>query len=101
MSGVARLGAVVVIGGVVFAGSRALKRRYRADSLAVAVRAGAAELAELVAAVRHGMTEREGELRVALGLDVPPPGVKLDPQATRALLDDPARWRARGDTNRT
>ncbi len=91
MSRVAKLGFAVVVGAAAFAGSRALQRRYQADSVNAAVRAGAAELAELAAVVRHGMTEREGELRVALGLDVPPAGARLDPRATRALLDDPAR----------
>lgn len=44
--------------------------------------------------VRAGMQEREGQLRLALGLDAAPPDTRLDPQATHDLLDDPARWRA-------
>ena len=32
---------------------------------------------------------------LVLGLDPPPSGTRLDPQATRDLLDDPAGWRAR------
>jgi hypothetical protein len=44
--------------------------------------------------VRAGMQEREGQLRLALGLDAAPPDTRLDPQATRDLLEDPARWRA-------
>ncbi len=95
MSRLVRAGEVLLVGGLLVVAGRALQRRYQADSVTAALRAGAADLAELGAAIRHGMTEREGELRVALGLDVPPPGAKLDPQATRALLDDPARWRAR------
>jgi hypothetical protein len=90
----ARTVAVIVLaGGALFAGSRALRRRYGTDepaSLPVALRSAAGELGELLSAVRHGMTEREGELRVALGLDVPPPGTRLDQDAVRKLLDDPA-----------
>lgn len=90
MGRVRRGAALVLAGGLVFAGNRAVRRRYHAESLAGSLQLAAADVAELVAAVRHGMTEREGELRVALGLDVPPPGTRIDPTAVRALLDDPA-----------
>jgi hypothetical protein len=40
---------------------------------------------ELAAAVREGMTEREQELRVALGVDTG----TLDPQAAEWLIEDP------------
>jgi hypothetical protein len=52
-------------------------------------------LRELASAVREGMAEREGELRLALGIDA---GTAEDPEASaarldaasaRALLDDP------------
>ncbi|HRW18194.1 MAG TPA: hypothetical protein P5181_05055 [Dermatophilaceae bacterium] len=54
-----------------------------------------ATLTGLATDIREGMAQREDELRVALGLDAPPPGLRLDPRATRDLLDDPAGWRAR------
>ena len=49
---------------------------------------------ELAAAVREGMAEREGELRLALGIDTetaPTAGepTRLDPASARALLEDP------------
>jgi hypothetical protein len=53
------------------------------------------DLGGVIADVREGAARREEELRLALGLDQPPPGVGLDPQATKALLDDPVGWRAR------
>ena len=50
-------------------------------------------LRELAAAVREGMAEREGELRLALGIDTDTDsadaGGRLDADAARALLDDP------------
>jgi hypothetical protein len=51
-------------------------------------------LRELAAAVREGMAEREGELRLALGIDTDTEagegaGGRLDADAARALLDDP------------
>ncbi|MGV1008584.1 MAG: hypothetical protein ACOYBY_08245 [Dermatophilaceae bacterium] len=100
MSRTARLGSLLLLGAVAVSADRALRRRYHADSLAQAVHGGAAELAELAAVVRHGMSEREGELRVALGLDAPPGGAQVDPRTTRALLDDPARWRAPSGADR-
>ena len=59
-------------------------------------------LRELAAAVREGMTEREGELRLALGIDTDTDsmgeaestGRRLDPASARALLDDPTGPRA-------
>ncbi len=53
------------------------------------------QLDALATDVREGMATREDELRVALGLDPAPPDARLDPAATRALLDDPTGWRAR------
>ena len=53
-------------------------------------------LRELASAVREGMAEREGELRLALGIDTATnddtdgAGHRLDAEAARALLDDPA-----------
>jgi hypothetical protein len=50
-------------------------------------------LRELAEAVREGMAEREGELRLALGIDTDTSGDgaarRLDPESARALLDDP------------
>ena len=42
-------------------------------------------LRELAAVIREGMAEREGELRVALGVDAG----TLDPQAAQSLVQDP------------
>lgn len=95
MGRIRTVAALAVAGGLVFAAGRALRRHYHADSLSAALQGAAAEFGELAAAVRHGMTEREGELRVALGLDVPPAGTRLDPEAVRTLLDDPAGPSAR------
>jgi len=52
------------------------------------------DLGGVVADMRAGAATREQELRVALGLDQPGPGQRLDPEATKALLDDPVGWRA-------
>ena len=59
-------------------------------------------LRELAAAVREGMAEREGELRLALGIDAgtTEPGAqtsasRLDAGSAQALLDDPTGPRAR------
>ena len=61
-------------------------------------------LRELAAAVREGMAEREGELRLALGIDAgttepgttePGTPARLDAASARALLDDPTAPRAR------
>ncbi|HEX2705744.1 MAG TPA: hypothetical protein VHM65_08290 [Candidatus Lustribacter sp.] len=73
--------------------------------LGVGVAAGAAvlvirygdRLGELARVVRDGMTEREAELRAALGLDT---GLseghgELDAAAARRLLQDPTGPRAR------
>jgi hypothetical protein len=70
-------------------------------------------LRELAAAVREGMAEREGELRLALGIDTDTDtahdstadpeavGRRLDPAAARALLDDPTgRFDTRADRAR-
>jgi hypothetical protein len=60
-------------------------------------------LRELAAAVREGMAEREGELRLALGIDAgtaddPEAGAaRLDADTARALLDDPMGRRAERD----
>jgi hypothetical protein len=56
-------------------------------------------LRELAAAVREGMAEREGELRLALGIDTgtadeQATGARLDAASARALLDDPTGLRA-------
>ena len=55
-------------------------------------------LRELAAAVREGMAEREGELRLALGIDTetaPDTGAaRLDPASARALLEDPTGLRS-------
>ena len=59
-------------------------------------------LRELAAAVREGMAEREGELRLALGIDAgtaddPEAGAaRLDAAAARELLDDPTGRRTNG-----
>lgn len=53
-----------------------------------------AQVSGFWADVHAGMTEREDQLRVALGLDAAAAGARLDPKATHDLLDDPARWRA-------
>jgi Family of unknown function (DUF6167) len=64
-------------------------------------------LRELAAAVREGMDEREGELRLALGIDTETttetttaadrdPAGRLDPATARALLDDPTGPRPSG-----
>lgn len=42
---------------------------------------------EMAAAVREGMAEREGELRLALGIDAG----TIDPDEARRLIDDPTR----------
>ena len=51
-------------------------------------------LKELAAAVREGMEQREGELRLALGIDTDTVDdgagrPRLDADSARALLDDP------------
>jgi len=54
-------------------------------------------LRELAGAVREGMTERETELRYALGIDpdaLPDGRVMTDEQA-RALIEDPTSLRAK------
>ena len=57
-------------------------------------------LRELAAAVREGMAEREGELRLALGIDAgtaddpEASAARLDAASARALLDDPTGRRA-------
>lgn len=84
--------AALVGGGVV--GSRALTRRYAVSGLGEAIGPALAELREVAGLVRAGMQEREGELRMALGLDLPPQGTRVDPVAVRELLEDPARPRA-------
>ncbi len=86
------LASAVVAAGVL--GSKALTRRYAVSGVGGAVGPALTELREIVGLVRAGMHEREGELRLALGLDLPPPGTQLDPDATRELFDDPARPRA-------
>ena len=65
-------------------------------------------LRELAAAVREGMDEREGELRLALGIDTQTgndstadarqgePAGRLDAATARALLDDPTGPRPGG-----
>jgi hypothetical protein len=87
-------GALVGVGAVY--GYRLLADRYATEGgLPDVLAAALAEAEEVVAEIRVGMAQREEQLRLALGLDAPPPGTRLDPQATRELLDDPARWRAR------
>lgn len=50
---------------------------------------------ELAAAVREGMAEREGELRLALGIDTDTEeAARLDPTSARALLEDPTGLRS-------
>jgi hypothetical protein len=53
---------------------------------------------ELAAAVREGMAEREGELRLALGIDTdtaPATGAaRLDADSARAILEDPTGLRS-------
>ncbi len=90
------LGVGVVVGvGAVYA-YRLLADRYTTEGgLPDVLSAALAEAAEFLDDLRAGMTEREEQLRTALGLDEPAPGTRLDPEATRKLLDDPARWRAR------
>jgi hypothetical protein len=49
-------------------------------------------LRELAAAVREGMSEREDELRLALGIDTGTEGqgaARLDPEGARRMLEDP------------
>ena len=65
-------------------------------------------LRELATAVREGMDEREGELRLALGIDTETTADsddqarnqeragRLDPAAARALLEDPTGPRSSG-----
>ena len=87
-------GALVGVGAVY--AYRLLADRYSTEGGTPDVLAAAlAEAGAVVADIRAGMTEREEQLRLALGLDSPPSGTRLDPQATRDLLDDPAGWRAR------
>ena len=57
-------------------------------------------LRELAAAVREGMAEREGELRLALGIDTDTAPEadgrpRLDARSARDLLEDPTGFRAR------
>lgn len=94
----------VVLAGLLVAGAAAMtpvgRRVLRAvapESLAATADRAAAEARDIAETVREGMTEREAELRLALGLDTPalPPGARLDPEKVRELLRDPAGWRAR------
>ncbi len=90
----------VVAGAVVGVGAvytyRLLADRYATEGGPPDVLAAAlAEASSLLQDIKAGMAEREEQLRVALGLDSGGPGTTLDPQSTRDLLDDPARWRAR------
>ena len=54
-------------------------------------------LLEMAEAVREGMTERETELRYALGIDTAtlPAGREMSEQQARALIEDPTSPRAR------
>jgi hypothetical protein len=54
-------------------------------------------LREMADAVREGMTERETELRYALGLDTAtlPDGREMTPEQARALIEDPMSPRGR------
>ncbi|MBK8469712.1 MAG: hypothetical protein WAR57_10505 [Candidatus Phosphoribacter sp.] len=84
-----------VVGTAAVYAARALAGRYHGeDGLPDVAFAALAEVSDFLSEVRAGMAERENQLRLALGLDSPPPGARLDPQATRDLLEDPARWRA-------
>ena len=56
---------------------------------------GRFSLGAFVRDVRAHMTEREGQLRQALGLDDPTSDESVDPATARSLLDDLAGWRAR------
>ncbi|HOA57507.1 MAG TPA: hypothetical protein PKI09_05900 [Dermatophilaceae bacterium] len=87
-------GALVGVGAVY--GYRLLADRYATEGGPPDVLAAAlVEASSVVADIRAGMAEREEQLRLALGLDAESGGARLDPQATRDLLDDPAGWRAR------
>jgi hypothetical protein len=54
-------------------------------------------LREMASAVREGMTERETELRYALGIDTStlPDGRVMTDEQARALIEDPTSLRAR------
>ncbi len=80
---------VVVASGVALGTGWALRRRY-GTPLRPALHSAAAEAAEVVAAARGAMAEREEQLRSALGLDVAPGTEPLEPQVARELLEDPA-----------
>lgn len=80
--------------GAVLVGRAVLARYEQEGGLPTPFEAARADLRDFAHDVAEGMAEREEQLRVALGLDAAPEGTRLDPDATRALLDDPARWRA-------
>jgi hypothetical protein len=80
--------------GAVLVGRAVLARYEQEGGLPTPFEAARADMREFAQDVADGMAEREGQLRVALGLDDATDGKRLDPEATRALLDDPARWRA-------
>ena len=54
-------------------------------------------LREMAGAVREGMTQREGELRAALGIDTAtlPDGRAMSAEQARALIEDPTSPQAR------
>jgi hypothetical protein len=54
-------------------------------------------LREMAGAVREGMSERETELRYALGIDTAtlPDGRVMTHEQARALIEDPTRLRAK------
>lgn len=89
------LAAGVIVGGSVVLVVRVLADRYAAEGgLPTALAAAREEVLAFAGDVRSGMTRRESDLRVALGLDAPAPGTSVNPREALDLLDDPARWRA-------
>jgi hypothetical protein len=87
--------AAVAAGAAAYYGIRALQQRYAAPTVRAALAEARTELGDRIATLREGMAEREADLRTALGMDPEAGGSPPDPDRTRALLDDPARWRAR------
>jgi len=74
---------------------------YSPSGMAQGLSAGLSDLGEglreMAETVREGMTQRETELRLALGIDTGtlPDGREMSSEQARALIEDPTSPRAR------
>lgn len=91
------IGVGAVVGVLVVRKAGSVARQYTPQGVADGLASFGDGLRELAEAVREGMTQREDELRYALGLDVEslPADRRPDADGIRSLLDDPSGPRAR------